>query len=52
MVVRVVLVNLFFALVVVVLLWAVPSFGLWFRFGVGFWFGDRFEVEEDLVLEV
>ena len=38
--------------VVVVLLWAVLSFGLRSRFRVGFWFGNRFEVEEDLVLEV
>ena len=38
--------------VVVVLLRAVLSFGFRFSFGVGFWAGVRFEVEEDLVPEV
>ena len=38
--------------VVVVLLRAVLSFGFRFWFGVGFWVGVRFEIEEDLVLEV
>ena len=38
--------------VVVVLFWAGFSFGLRFRFGVGFCLGVRRQVEEDLVLEV
>ena len=37
---------------VVVLLLVVWSFGFWFRFGVRFWVGVRFEVNEDLVPEV
>ena len=37
---------------VVVLLLVVCSFGRGLGFGVGFWFGVRFEVEEDLGLEV
>ena len=52
MVAWVVLAMLLVVLVVVVLLWAVLSFGLQFRFEVGFWFADRFKVEEDLVSEV
>ena len=54
MVVLVVLVMLVVVVVVVavVLLWAVLSFGLRFGFGVGLRFGDRFEVEEDVVPEV
>ena len=51
-VVLVVLVMLLVVVVLVVLLWAVLSFGLRFRFRVGPFFGDRFEVEEDLVPEV
>ena len=37
---------------VVVLLLMVWSFGFWLGFGVGFWVGVRFEVEEDLIPEV
>ena len=48
----VVLVTLLAVVVVLLLLWAVLSFGLRFWFGVGFWLGVRFEVEEDLVSEV
>ena len=48
----VVLVMLLFVAVVVLLLRAVLLFGFWFWFGVGFWAGIRFEVEQDLVLEV
>ena len=36
----------------VLLLWVVLSFGFRFWFGVGFWVRVRFEVEEDVVLEV
>ena len=39
---------LLLVVVVVVLMWAVLSFCHRFRFGVGPWLGDRFEVEEDL----
>ena len=48
----VVLVMFLLLLVVVVLLRAVLLFGFRFWFWVGFWVGVRFEVEEDLVLEV
>ena len=37
---------------VVVLLLLVLSFGFRFGFGVGLWVGVRFEVREDLILEV
>ena len=46
------LVLLLLVVVPVLLLRVVMSFGFRFLFGVGFWGGVRFQVEDDLVLEV
>ena len=42
---------LLLVVVVVALLWAVLSFGLFFWFGVGFLVGVRLDLEEDVVQE-
>ena len=48
----VVLVMLLVVMVVLLLLRAVLLFGFRFLFVFGFWIGDRFEVEEDLITEL